>query len=147
MASNPMTTEPILEVTCPRCGRRTDRVQSFEAPVVLFLVVYVVWTHERVAGCPSCVRARLWRLFLLSIPMANVFFPIVGPFIFWDILASNRNDRPGIPPEYHAWERLASPKAVPSSGGRGKGLRLLVVLLVVIGVALAVFLVLPRLAG
>jgi hypothetical protein len=111
------------------------------------LLVYIVWTHERVAGCPACVRARLWRLFFLSIPMANALFPVVGPLILWDIGASHRNDQPGVPAEYHEWARLVPPRAAKPASDKGKGLRLLVVLLFLIGVVVVVFLVLPRLLG
>lgn len=145
MDSDSVGATPIREVTCPRCGRRTDRVQAFEVPVVVFLLVYIVWTHERVAGCPECVRARLWRLFLLSIPMANVFFPIVGALIQGDIRESHRTDEPGIPPEFHGWARLSPHTEAKPDSARGRVVRLLVAL-VIIGIAVAVvFVVLPRL--
>ena len=48
----------VLEVTCPRCGKKTDRIQVYDVPVVLIALVYVVWTTERVFGCPKCVPVR-----------------------------------------------------------------------------------------
>jgi hypothetical protein len=146
MANDPLEA-PVREVTCPRCARQTDRVQSYEVPVVLFVLAYIVWTHERVAGCPACVRSRLWRLFLLSIPMANIFFPIIGTLILWDIWSSHRRDEPGIAPELYEWARLSPPRVAKPGSDRGKALRLLVVLLFLVGVLVVVFLVLPRLAG
>jgi hypothetical protein len=77
--------------------------------------------------------------------MANTLFPVVGPLILWDVGASHRNDQRGVPLEYHEWARLVPPRATEPAGDGGKGLRLLVVLLFLIGVVVVVFLVLPRL--
>lgn len=147
MSGEQVNVGPVLEVTCPRCACRTDRVQSFEVPVVLFLLAYIVWTYERVAGCPACVRKRLWQLFLLSIPMANIFSPIVGTLILWDIGASRRSDKPGIPQEFHAWAQLSPPSAVEPGSKPGRTMRLLIALLIIVVAIVAVFVVLPRLAG
>jgi hypothetical protein len=147
VSGQPSGTGPIREVTCPRCWLRTDRVQSFEAPVVLFLIAYVAWTHERVAGCPRCVRARLWQLFWLSILAANLLFPLVGTLILWDIHASQRKDLPGIAPDFAQWAHLTPPPQVEPTNVGGKVVRLVITLLILAAVVVVMFVALPRLAG
>lgn len=144
MADHP-DPQPVLEVTCPRCGRRTDRVQAFDVPVLAFLIVYIVFRHESVAGCPSCVRRRLWQLFWVNLLTANVLFPFVAPFILWDIQASHSRDRPGIPPAYHGWANLAPPPPTEPTPAPNKALRLLVVLGVLILMVSVAFIIVPRL--
>ncbi len=147
MSSEVCSPDPVLEVTCQRCGRRTDRVQAFDAPFVLFMIMHIAWRTERIAGCPPCVRTRLWNLFWFSLPAANVFFPIVGPLILGNILASHHGDRPGIPREYAAWANLAPPPAVAPTNTRDKMVRLLVALLMVLAVVVMLFFVLLRPRG
>ena len=101
-------------------------------PVVVFLVFYLAWTHEQVAGCPACVQKRLFQLFYASIPMANVGFPFLGPIIYWDIVKSRRTDRPGIPLKFHEWANLiVTPPPEPASK-TGIGVRLLVIFLILL---------------
>ncbi len=135
----------VREVTCPRCGQRTDRIQSFEVQVTLFLFLYIAWNAERVAGCPGCVRARLWQLFWISLPAANVLFPIIGPLIYWDIVTSRRTDRPGIPLEYAEWERLPPFQPAKPESDHGKLLRMVIALVILAIVVVVMFVVLPRL--
>jgi DNA-directed RNA polymerase subunit RPC12/RpoP len=149
-ASSYRAAEPgeVHEVTCPRCGKRTDRVQSFHAPFVIFALLYIAWTHEQVAGCPACVRKRLWRLFYLSIPTANLLFPIIGLMILWDIESSrSTEDCRGIPPQFHAWADLPVYSGTVRDTERGNTRRPLVALLIVVFVIAIVFFVLPRLVG
>src|SRR5262245_57373659 len=86
-----------MEVTCPGCYCRTDRVHVFEAPVVYFVVFFIVRSNETVTGCPECVRWRLWRRLLVSLPTANLLFPIVAPFILWRLMLSHWDEGPKSP--------------------------------------------------
>jgi hypothetical protein len=139
------TPEPggVAEVTCQRCGKRTDRVHTAEAPVVAFIGVYIAWNHVRIAGCPSCVQHRLWQLFWLSIPAANVLFPFVGLLLFAEIQRSRKDDRPGIPEEFAHWAELPPPAAEPP---RGKAIHVVLALVILAAVVAFVFFVLPRLS-
>jgi hypothetical protein len=135
---------PPREVTCPLCGGRTNHIQVYEVPVVVFLLVYVMWRHATVAGCPRCVRATLWRQFWVSLPAANILFPVVGPLIFSKVSASDEAVVPSIPPEYHPWADVPSaPVAEWAGAGRGRGLRLAIALALVVAVSAAVFGILP----
>lgn len=89
-----------LYVWCSRCHKKTDRMQVFDAPVGLFLLVYIVHTTEKIVGCPQCVRARLWKRFGWNIPMMNVLCWLFGSWIALQLLVSHLRDRPGVPPEY-----------------------------------------------
>jgi hypothetical protein len=145
-ASDVAVPQPVLEVTCPLCGQRTNHIQAYEVPIVVFLFVYVIWGHGTVAGCPRCVRSSLWRQFWVSLPASNILFPIVGLLIFRQISASDESIVPVIPPEYHGLAGLEVQPAGEWSGQRsGRGLRLLVALGIVICVAVTVFIVLPLL--
>jgi hypothetical protein len=136
--------EPVAEVTCPGCFRQTDRVHAFDVPVVIFGVVFVGRSNETVAGCPRCVRRRLWRRLLVSIPAANLLFPVVAPFILWSLMLSHSDEGPVIPPEYRDWANLSPPPPEPSPPAGRREKRLLAAFAVVLVVAVLLFLVLPR---
>jgi hypothetical protein len=143
-AGDPPPPAPVLEVTCPVCGGRTNHIQAYEIPVVVFLLVYVIWGRATVAGCPRCVRASLWRQFWVSVPAANVLFPIVGPLIFRQISASDEAIVPTIPPEYHGWADAPSGPVSDWTGTRGRrGFRLVIALALVACMAAIMFVVLP----
>jgi len=136
--------EPVVEVTCPGCYRRTDRVYVFEVPVVLCGLWVLVRTSETVAGCPRCVRRRLWWRLLVSLPMSNLVFPAVAPFILWDLGRTYLDEGPGIPPEYHDWANVGPPpQSGEPPGSRAK--RVLAALAAVVVAALILFFILPRL--
>ena len=110
MSADSTGSDEVVEVTCPGCYRETDRVLVYEPPVLLFAFVFFAWTHESVAGCPQCVRRRLWRRLAVSLPMSNLAFPITAPLILWDLARSyNEHDRPDIPAEYRGWANPAPP--------------------------------------
>jgi hypothetical protein len=135
------TPAAVTEVVCPGCFRRTDRVHMFEAPVVVCGVVFLAWTYETIAGCPRCVRRRLWRRLVVSVPFANLAFPAVAPFLLWDLFLSHWDDGPHIPPEYHGWAALTPPP--PDPPGR-RPRRVLAALAAVVVAAAVLFLILPR---
>jgi hypothetical protein len=138
--------EPVAEVTCPGCFRKTDRVHVFEAPVVIFGVFFVVRSYESVAGCPRCVRRRLWRRLLVSLPAANLLFRVVAPFILWSLMLSHWDEGPVIPPEYREWANLSPPPPEPSPPAGQREKRVLAAFVVVLVVAALLFFVVPRLA-
>ena len=130
-----------LTVICPCCGKPTERIKSFEVPVVVFLVLYVVWSYERITGCPPCVRSSLLRRMLLSIPLANFAFLVVGPWLSFCYLATYATDRPGVPPEFHHLANAPPPPTVDDAwmgDARGRRRRLIVILLVFACLAIAV---------
>lgn len=104
----------------------------------------MAWSHERIAGCPKCVQTRLWQIFWWSLPLANVFLPIVWPLIVLEIRTSQRNNRPGIPQEFADWVHLSPPAPRLPETSRAKSIRLLLVLVILAVVFAGVFLVLPR---
>src|SRR5262249_54104330 len=44
---------------------------------VVFLLIYGFWNYELVVACSSCMRKFLIKKALLSIPLANILFPMV----------------------------------------------------------------------
>jgi len=143
-AGDPLGPPQVHEVTCPLCGCRTNHIQAYEIPVVVFLLVYVIWRSDTVAGCPRCVRISLWRQFWVSIPAANFLFPIVGPMIFRKINASDEAIVPSIPLEYHAWADVPATQASDWTGaGSGRRRRLVIAVALVLVAAVLMFVVIP----
>jgi hypothetical protein len=134
----------VTEVVCPGCYRTTDRVHVFEAPVEVCGLVFWARTSERIAGCPRCVRRRLWRRLLVSVPVANLAFPAVAPFLLWDLFLSHWDEGPDIPPEYHGWANLSPPPPEPAAPPDRRGRRVLIAFAAVLAAAVILFLVLPR---
>src|SRR5438552_1500905 len=99
MAAADESSKP-LRVTCPRCGKKTSCIQSYDIPIVVFILLYTAWTYERVFGCPRCVRSTIFKRMLLSIPLTNLFCWIAVPWHLLYIVSSLATERPGIPPEY-----------------------------------------------
>lgn len=136
--------ETVTEVVCPGCYRKTDRVHVFEPPVVIFGVFFVGWGHETVAGCPRCVRRRLWRRLLVSIPLANLLFPAAAPFILWNLMLSHWDEGPVIPPEYRSWADLSPPPPETTDPPGRRERRVLIAFAAVLAAAVVLFLILPR---
>jgi hypothetical protein len=136
--------EPVAEVTCPGCFRPTDRVHMFEVPVFLFALWILVRSCETVAGCPRCVRRRLWWRLLVSLPMSNFVFPVVAPIILWDLARTYWDEDPSIPPEYHEWANSLPPPPQPVEPPGNRGRRVLLALAAVLVAAVVLFFVLPR---
>jgi hypothetical protein len=136
--------EAVTEVVCPGCFRKTDRVHAFEAPVVVCRLVFFAWNYEQIAGCPRCVRRRLWRRLLVSFPVANLAFPVVAPFLLWDLFLSHWDEGPHIPPEYHGWANLSPPPPESADPPGRRSRRVLLAFAGVLVAAVVLFLVLPR---
>lgn len=134
--------DPVTEVTCPGCLRRTDRVHVFVVPVFLCALWAVARSYETVAGCPRCVRRRLWWRLFVSLPMSNFVFPVVAPIILWDLGRTYWDEAPGIPPEYNEWA-ASYPPAVPGRPPVGRGRRILAALAAVVVAAVVLFFILP----
>jgi hypothetical protein len=117
-------------------------VYVFEVPVFLFAMWILARSYETVAGCPQCVRRRLWWRLLASVPMSNFVFPLVAPVILWDLGRTYWDEGPGIPPEYHEWA-ASHPPAVPGRSPDGRGRRVLVALAAAVVAAVVLFFILP----
>jgi hypothetical protein len=135
--------EPVpLKVLCPRCRKRTDRIQVYDVPLVV-CIVYIVWSRQRVAGCPDCVRQSLVLRLLASIVLTNLLCLIFVPMHLGYLIHSFATSRPGVPPEY-AYLIDAVPdvtRPVWKGVGPGRGRRMAVALVILAVVLGGVFLV------
>ena len=93
------------KVPCPRCGRMTTRIQVFDVPVAICLLYYFVWSTDRIIGCRRCVRSKMIKRLLLSIPLTNIFCWLFVPWHLGQLIVSYATDWPGIPPEYYAFDQ------------------------------------------
>ena len=134
------TTVP-LTVTCPCCGKPTSRIKSYEVPVVVFLFLYVVWSYERITGCPPCVRSLLLKRFLISVPLANFAILVVGPVLCFWFIATYDTDRPAIPTEFHHLANAPPPRAPDDAwmgDAKARRRRLIVILVIFAFLAIAI---------
>lgn len=135
---------PIRLIYCPCCTRPTDSLRSVDVPLVFFGVIYIVWNSERVVGCPNCLRTHVARRTALSLPLANIVFPLLLPFLAVEWATTFRPGH-GLPDEeLRRYESPPPPRAAfqskPTAG------RLIAVLAILVVVALAIFLF-ARLSG
>jgi len=126
---------------CPRCRKRTDRIQVYDVPLVVFFG-YVGWISQRVVGCPDCVRKSLVLRMLASVPLCNLICPIIIPWQMAYFIHSFARSRSGIPAEYAYLIDAVPDVGRPRWKGDvpGKWKRLAVALLILVLVVAAVFL-------
>jgi hypothetical protein len=72
--------EPALPpLPCPCCGQLTDSLKQYRMyEMVLFVVFATAWRVATHVACPKCMRQKLLVRMLYNLPLANVFWPIVG---------------------------------------------------------------------
>jgi hypothetical protein len=135
-----------LLVPCPRCNRMIDRIQEYEVPVVVLLPGLVAWNRDLLFGCPRCVRAALFRRMLWSIPLTNIACWFFAPWYIILLVHSRTNDRPGVPPKFRGLAEAGPNVQAPAWQGtpQGRGVRIVVVLVILAAVLAFTFLVLPK---
>jgi hypothetical protein len=125
---------------CPRCAKLTNRIRQTELLLVVSVIAYHVSTWERVVACPACTRRAIVKRLLVSIPLSNILFVVVGPLLLLQLLWSCRPVPPGTPADFQA---VAAPLRPPAEkadwmgDARGRRRRLVVIVHVLGAVALA----------